>query len=56
MPSSSKNPTPACKLADCVAEPATRGLCEIHYATHRGLADREEGDRGPADAYLPARP
>lgn len=31
----------SCNLPGCTELPTTRGLCEVHWCTHRGLADPE---------------
>jgi len=40
---------PECNVPGCRAEPKTRGLCDPHWATHRGYASpstkRTESDR-----------
>jgi hypothetical protein len=36
---------PTCNVPGCTNEPTTRGLCDPHWATHRGLANPKE-DRG----------
>lgn len=33
---------PECNVPDCWREPTTRGLCDAHYATHRGLGNPKE--------------
>lgn len=36
-----------CNVPDCVRQPTTRGLCDAHWMSQRGLADprptRDEG-------------
>lgn len=60
MPKTSKpttNAKPAeCRVEDCLREPTTRGLCDSHWASRRGLAEPKEVDRGAADADVYARP
>lgn len=36
-----------CNVPGCLAEPVTRGLCEAHWCTHRGLADPEDQTPDP---------
>lgn len=42
-----------CNLPGCVLDAVTRGLCDAHWCTHRGLADVEVQDDGPAEVALP---
>jgi hypothetical protein len=41
---------PSCNLPGCPEAPVTRGLCDVHWSTHRGKADPDDG---PADSSGP---
>ncbi|MFI6759371.1 hypothetical protein ACIBF5_09545 [Micromonospora sp. NPDC050417] len=42
-PAQRENTTPAaeCNVLRCKRPPTTRGVCDPHYATHRGYAKKE---------------
>lgn len=35
-----------CRVPDCTREPTTRGLCDAHWASQRGLAEPKGGTDG----------
>lgn len=38
-----RKPVAQCNVPDCPRKPTNRGLCDGHWATHRGLADPKKG-------------